>query len=75
MTLLVEWASGWSLVMLSVMVGSMHPMYSPLLNLMCLFVWFNTKMLTDVFSFYVKNAINDVNVGSLPFVESSSVIK
>ena len=37
-------------------------MYSPLLNLLCLFVKFDTKTLTDVFSFDAVDAIDDVNV-------------
>ena len=56
--------------MLSVMAGSRYPMYSPLLNVMCLFVQLDTKTLTDVFPFMLCMPLMMFMLGSLPFLES-----
>ena len=44
------------------MAGSRCPTYSPLLNVMCLFVYLNTKTLTDVFSLMFMDAIYDGDI-------------
>ena len=45
------------------MAGSRHPMYSLLLKMTCLLVYFEAKILTDGFPFDLVNAVNDIDVG------------
>ena len=81
LTLLVVWSSGFlceykffSLSVFSV-VGSKCPTYSPMLNVTCLLLEFDTRILTDVLPFMLWIPFTMFMLVSFPFVDSWLLMK